>query len=46
MQLENFCTFINMMTLGGEILFGSLSFIIDDSTWLQDAPQDTYALPA
>ncbi|KAE8820403.1 hypothetical protein D1007_01549 [Hordeum vulgare] len=35
-----------MLTLGGEILFGSLSFIIYDSAWLPDALLDTDALPA
>ena len=31
--------------MGHEILFGALSFIVDDSTWLQDAPLDVEALP-
>ena len=31
--------------MGHEILFGALSFIVDDSTWLRDAPLDIEALP-
>ena len=31
--------------MGHEILFGALSFIVDDSTWLRDAPLDVEALP-
>ncbi|KAI4977958.1 hypothetical protein ZWY2020_014512 [Hordeum vulgare] len=29
-----------------EILFGALSFIVDDSAWLHDAPLDVEALPS
>ncbi|KAI4992049.1 hypothetical protein ZWY2020_041912 [Hordeum vulgare] len=32
--------------MGHEILFGALSFIIDDSAWLRDAPLDVKALPS
>ena len=31
--------------MGHQILFGALSFIVDDSTWLRDAPLDVEALP-
>ncbi|KAI5022128.1 hypothetical protein ZWY2020_058858 [Hordeum vulgare] len=31
--------------MGREILFGALSFIVDDSAWLRDAPLDIEALP-
>ncbi|KAI5002795.1 hypothetical protein ZWY2020_027445 [Hordeum vulgare] len=31
--------------MGHEILFGALSFIVDDSAWLRDAPLDVEALP-
>ena len=31
--------------MGHEILFGALSFIIDDSAWLRDAPLDVEVLP-
>ena len=33
------------LTLGGEIRFGVLSFIADDSAWLQEAPLDVETLP-
>jgi hypothetical protein len=33
------------LTLGGEIRFGVLSFVADDSAWLQEAPLDVEALP-
>ncbi|KAI4973716.1 hypothetical protein ZWY2020_041497 [Hordeum vulgare] len=32
--------------MGHEIFFGALSFIVDDSAWLRDAPLDAEALPA
>ena len=32
--------------MGHEILFGALSFIVDDSAWLRDAPLDVEALPS
>ena len=32
--------------MGREILFGALSFIVDDSAWLRDAPLDVEALPS
>ena len=32
--------------MGHEILFGALSFIADDSAWLQDVPLDVEALPS
>ena len=31
--------------MGHQIFFGALSFIVDDSTWLRDAPLDVEALP-
>ncbi|KAI4995330.1 hypothetical protein ZWY2020_035233 [Hordeum vulgare] len=31
--------------MGHEILFGTLSFIVDDSAWLQDTSLDVEALP-
>ena len=31
--------------MGHEILFGTLSFVVDDSAWLRDAPLDVEALP-
>ena len=31
--------------MGREILFGALSFIVDDSAWLRDTPLDVEALP-
>ena len=31
--------------MGHQIFFGALSFIIDDSAWLQDAPLDVETLP-
>ena len=31
--------------MGHEILFGALSFIVDDSAWLWDASLDVEALP-
>lgn len=37
---------VTMMTICGEILFGSLSFIVDESTWLPEAPLDTDVLRA
>ncbi|KAI5013213.1 hypothetical protein ZWY2020_028167 [Hordeum vulgare] len=34
------------LNMGHEILFGALSFIVDDSAWLRDAPLDVEALPS
>ncbi|KAI4985303.1 hypothetical protein ZWY2020_017933 [Hordeum vulgare] len=34
------------LCMGHEILFGALSFIVDDSAWLRDAPLDVEALPS
>ncbi|KAI5011905.1 hypothetical protein ZWY2020_024039 [Hordeum vulgare] len=34
------------LCMGHEILFGALSFIINDLAWLQDAPLDVEALPS
>ena len=31
--------------MGHQILFGALSFFVDDSAWLRDAPLDVEALP-
>lgn len=33
------------MFVGGEICFGALSFIVDDSAWLREAPLDVESLP-
>lgn len=33
------------MLVGGEIRFGALSFIADDSAWLPEAPLDVESLP-
>src|SRR3954463_14945039 len=35
-----------VMVESREIRLGALSFIVDDSAWLQEAPLDVYALPA
>ena len=32
--------------MGHQIFFGALSFIVDDSSWLRDAPLDVEALPS
>ncbi len=32
-------------SMGHQIFFGALSFIVDDSAWLRDAPLDVEALP-
>ena len=31
--------------MGHQIFFGALSFVVDDSAWLRDAPLDVEALP-
>ena len=31
--------------MGHQIFFGALSFIVDDSAWLRDAPLNVEALP-
>ena len=31
--------------MGHQILFGALSFVVDDSAWLREAPLDVEALP-
>ncbi|KAI4997097.1 hypothetical protein ZWY2020_052439 [Hordeum vulgare] len=34
------------LCMGHDILFGALSFIVNDSAWLRDAPLDVEALPS
>ena len=41
----DFFIIVVIMSVGGEVHFGAISFIADDSGWLREAALDVEALP-